>query len=75
MGDNGNVYTVLVDTTEGKRPLARHRRRWKNNIKMTHEGIECEGMNWINQGQVRYQWRVTLNSIMSFGLNKMGKVC
>jgi hypothetical protein len=28
------VHKVLVGKREGKRPLGRHRRRWKDNIKM-----------------------------------------
>ena len=29
-----DIYSVLVGKPEGKRPLGRHRRRWKENIKM-----------------------------------------
>jgi hypothetical protein len=28
------VYNVLVEKPEGKRPLGRPRRRWKDNIRM-----------------------------------------
>ena len=34
MGERRGVYRVLVGTTEGKRPLGRPRRTWKDNIKM-----------------------------------------
>jgi hypothetical protein len=34
MGEEGNVYRVLVGKPEGKRPLGRSRRRWKDGIKM-----------------------------------------
>jgi hypothetical protein len=34
MGEKGNVYRLLVGKPEGRRPLGRPRRRWKNNIKM-----------------------------------------
>ena len=33
-GERRGVYRVLVGKPEGKRPLARSRRRWKENIKM-----------------------------------------
>jgi hypothetical protein len=33
IGDR-NAYRILVGEPEGKRPLARPRRRWVNNIKM-----------------------------------------
>jgi hypothetical protein len=34
MGERRGVYRVLVGKPEGKRPLGRPRRRWKDNIKM-----------------------------------------
>jgi len=35
---------------EGKRPLGRHRRRWKDNIKMKWD---VGGMDWIELAQNR----------------------
>jgi len=34
MGEDRDVHRVLVGKPEGKRPLGRPRRRWKDNIKM-----------------------------------------
>jgi hypothetical protein len=34
MGEERNVYRLLVGKREGKRPLGRPRRRWIDNIKM-----------------------------------------
>ena len=34
MGEKRDVYTVLVEKPEGKRPLGRPRRRREDNIKM-----------------------------------------
>jgi hypothetical protein len=33
MGENRNAYRILVGKPEGKRPLARPRRRWVDSIK------------------------------------------
>jgi hypothetical protein len=33
-GEKRNVYRLLVEKPEGKRPLGRPRRRWVNNIRM-----------------------------------------
>jgi hypothetical protein len=34
MVEKRNVYRILVENQEGKRPLGRPRRRWVDNIKM-----------------------------------------
>jgi hypothetical protein len=34
MGEERNVYRVLMGKPEGKRPLRRPRRRWENWIRM-----------------------------------------
>jgi hypothetical protein len=34
MGEENDVYRVLVGKAEGKRPLGRPRHRWEDNIKM-----------------------------------------
>jgi hypothetical protein len=34
MGENRNVYRLLVRKPEGKGPLGRPKRRWIDNIKM-----------------------------------------
>jgi hypothetical protein len=33
MGERRGAYRVLVEKREGRRPLGRSRRRWKDNIK------------------------------------------
>jgi hypothetical protein len=44
MGEGRNVYRVfLVGKPEGKRPLERPRRRWKDGIKMDLREIGCGG--------------------------------
>jgi hypothetical protein len=34
MGEGRDAYRILVGRPEGRRPLRRYRRRWKENIKM-----------------------------------------
>jgi hypothetical protein len=41
MGEEGGVYRVVVGKPEGKRPLARPRRRWEDNIKMDLQEVGC----------------------------------
>jgi transcription termination factor 2 len=47
------VYRVLVRRPEGKRPLGRPRRKWKDNIKMELREIGINGVNWIRLAQDR----------------------
>jgi hypothetical protein len=43
MGDVRNAYNTLVGKPEGRRPLARPRRRWEDNIKMDLKGNRVWG--------------------------------
>jgi hypothetical protein len=40
IGEKNNAYRVLVEKSEGKRPLERHKRRWEDNIKADLGEIE-----------------------------------
>jgi len=51
MGEGRGVYRVLVGRPEGKRPLGKLRRRWKDNIKMDLRGIGIDVVNWIPLAQ------------------------
>jgi len=42
MGERRGVYGVLVGKPEGKRPLGRPRRSWKDNIKMALQEVGYE---------------------------------
>jgi hypothetical protein len=44
MGKKRGAYKVLVEKTEGKRPLGRSRGRWEDNIKMDLLEVVCGGM-------------------------------
>jgi hypothetical protein len=53
MGEGRNVYRVLVGKPEGKRPLERPRRRWKDGIKMDLREIgwgAWNGFTWLRIG-------------------------
>ena len=65
MGERSDVYRVLVGKPERKRPLGRHRRRWKDNIKMDLQEVGCGGMDWIELAQDRDRWRALVNALMN----------
>ena len=43
-----NTWSVLVGNLEGRRPLARSRRRWKNNINIDLQEIVSEVLTVTN---------------------------
>jgi hypothetical protein len=45
MGEDRNIYRVLVGRPEGKRPLRRPRPRWEDNIKIDLREIRIDGAN------------------------------
>jgi hypothetical protein len=56
-----------VGKPEGKRPLARPRRRWVDNIKMDLREVGWDGMDWIDLPQGRDQWRALVNTVLKKG--------
>jgi hypothetical protein len=65
MGDGRGVYRVLVVRPEGKRPLGRSRRRWKDNIKIGLREIGIDGANWIRLAQDSVQLWAFVNTVMN----------
>ena len=53
IGERRGADRVLVGKPEGKRPLVRPRRRWKDNIKMDLQEVRCRIMDWIELVQHR----------------------
>ena len=64
MGERRGVYRVLVGNPEGKRPLVRARRRWKNSINMDLQEVGCGGMDWNELAQDRDRWRALVNAVL-----------
>jgi hypothetical protein len=65
MGEERNVYRVLMGKPEGKRPLGRPRRRWEDGIRMYLGEIDWGSVGWIQLAQDRGQWRALLNTVMN----------
>jgi hypothetical protein len=71
MGKERGVHRVLVGKPEGKRPLGRLRRRWKDNIKMDLEKVGGGRGDWRKLAQDRDGWRALVSTVNPFGFHKM----
>jgi len=65
MGEEREVYRVLVGTPEGRRPLGRPRRRWVDNITMDLQEVGCGYIDWIGLAQDRDRWRTLVRAVMN----------
>jgi hypothetical protein len=61
-----NAYKILVGITEGKRSLARPRRRWENDIKMDFKGCKLDSSG-SGQGPKR---TLVIKMVMNLGFHK-----
>jgi hypothetical protein len=57
MGEERNVYKVLMGKPEGKKPLERPGRRWEYRIRMDLREIGWGNVEWIQLAQDRDRWR------------------
>ena len=60
-----HVLFRLVGTPEGKRSLARPRRRWVDNIGMDLLEVECGYVDWTGLAQDRGRWRTLVSAVMN----------
>jgi hypothetical protein len=65
MGEERNVYKVLVGKPEGKRPLGRPRHRWEDGIRMDLREIVWGSVEWIQLAQDRDQWQALVDTVMN----------
>jgi hypothetical protein len=53
MGEERNVYKVMMGKPEGKKPPVRPRRRWEDGIRMDLRKISWRKVEWIQLAQDR----------------------
>jgi hypothetical protein len=62
MGEERNVYRVLMGKPEGKRPLGRPR---EDGIRIDLREIGWGSVDWIHLAQDRDWWQVLVNMVMN----------
>jgi hypothetical protein len=66
MGEERNMYKVLVGKPEGKRQLGRPRHRWEDGIRMDLREIRLGGgVDGIRLSQDRDLWRAVVSAVMN----------
>ena len=65
MGEERELYMVLVEKPEGRRPLGRPRRRCVDNIRMDLQEVGCVYMDCIGLAQDRDRWRTLVSAVMN----------
>ena len=65
MGEEREVYRVLLGRLEGRRPLGRPRRRWVDNIRTDLQEVGCGYMDWTGLAQDRDRWRMLVSAVMN----------
>ena len=74
IGEGRVVYRVLVGKPEGKRPLGKPRRRWKDNIKMDLQEVGGGCGDWMELAQDRDSWRALVSTVMNIRVPKMRRI-
>ena len=64
MRERREAHRVLVEKPEGKRPLGRHRRKWKDNIKIDLQEVGW-GIEWIYLALDRDTWQALVNVVIN----------
>ena len=59
------MQRVLVGKPEGKRPLARPRCRWEDNINMDLREVCCDPGDWIDLAEDRDQRRAYVRAVVN----------
>jgi hypothetical protein len=65
-GTEREVHRVLVGKPDGKRPIGRPRRRWKDNIEMTLQEVGEDCGNCMELVQDRDRWWALVCIVKNF---------
>jgi hypothetical protein len=66
MGEERNVYTLLMGNPEGKSLLGKPRHMWEDNIKTYLRELKRGDVEWIGLAKDRNRWRALVNAVLNF---------
>jgi hypothetical protein len=70
MEEGRSAFKILTGKPTGKRPLARPRSRWDDNIRMDLEEIGIDAGNWVDWAQDRNYWRGLVNAALNLRVSE-----
>jgi hypothetical protein len=65
MGEERNVYRVLMGKLEGKRPFGRPTRSWEGGLRIDLRETDWGTVDWIQLAQGRDLWLAVVNTVMN----------
>jgi hypothetical protein len=65
MGEETNVYNILMGKPEGKRPPGKRRCGWQDGMRMDLREIGWGSVDWIQLVQDRDWWQALVNTVMN----------
>jgi hypothetical protein len=65
IGEERNMYRILVGKPEGERALERPRRKWEVGISMDLREIGLGPEGWPHLAQDRDRWRAVVNAVIN----------
>jgi hypothetical protein len=72
--NNNSNNIIKTKKPEGKRPLARPRRRWEDNIKMDVQKVGGDCRDWRELAQDRDRWRALMGTERNLRVPKMRRI-
>jgi hypothetical protein len=74
IAEKKNVW-LLLGKADGKRPLARQRLTWVDNMKMNFRQTGQGGLHWFDQAQDRNLWNTVMKLLITENVGKFLNSC